>query len=163
MAADADFRRELWGSPLWRARWVAQSAAIHAANMVLVVALGAAISLLQPRRHPAAKRAGAKWSLYASVVMPVAVAAFSAVRAFALARGMTTIPLLPRTHPFDPAPLPLEIAVVAYTVWWSIGMAAGTFARSRSMPDAFGYAVALGLAYMLARILFPLGALEQLT
>lgn len=162
LLAYPDFWQVMWGPPRWRALWIAQSAATHAAHMALVVAIGIAVSLLQPWRHAAARRAGVKWSLYASAVMPLAVVAFVGAQAIAVVRAGSPAAAAALSQLRTASPMPLEIVVVAYLIWWSIGMAAGMFARSRSVPDAFGYAVALGVAYMLVRVLFPLGELEQL-
>jgi hypothetical protein len=140
--------------------WLAQSLFAWFILIVSLVATGALLSYLVPRRHQAAKLAGIKWSLYA---IPVLVFALAAWYGYHFARPGTFQSWWGTSYNLPPSPIPAWVLAVVYGAWWSVGMACNPFHARSSIPPLITFAALYAGAWAaITHLLFDAGALSFL-
>ncbi len=142
------------------ATWAVQSLLTWIIMLGTLPALGVALGVIWPARHPAARRAIAKWSLYATTVL---VLAFLGANAGPLANWCRAQFAASGPMIFHPKTPPALVVVLLYALWWARGVAANPYLRRRGVWVFFGHA-ALYLAVwrLLIVAFFPMWELQCL-
>jgi hypothetical protein len=142
------------------ATWVTQSLLAWIIMLATLPALGVALGVLWPGRHPAARRAIAKWSLYATTVL---VLAFVAANAWSLIHWWQSQAGAPGRIPLNPAAPPPIILALFYAFCWARGVAANLYLQHRGVWVFLGNAVLYLVVWLLLIVvLFPAWELECL-
>jgi len=147
--------------------WIAQSFLAWLIVMAPLPALGVALGAAVPGRHPAAKRAIARWSLYGAVlVLPLHVAHCTAKLAvWASATGSTGLMLAFTgiSRPFLAPSCPPTFLAVLYGLWWARGVSATPYLSQRRLPVFAAHAALFICVWLiLAKVLFPATELASL-
>lgn len=181
VAADLYWPRELaahlFGSPVgqlfWESEqpaagrlllWASQSLVAWLLVVAALPLLGVFLCAVGVARHRAAQLSLAKWSLYATMVVVPAFAASYVVQLawfWHLAMRQGAFPSLWQTPPLACQPLPL--LVLAYGVWWALGVAVNPYMRTRGNRVFLRCTTVFLLAWLvLTRLLFNMGLLREL-
>ncbi len=118
-------------------------------------AIGCGLAWLLPRRHPAARRAGLKWSLYL-VALPFWVFAVGATcyLAYLAQNGSVSGGMLGAEWEWPRAPL-YGVAFALYGLWWCVGMNAHPY-EPRGWGRLAAYAASfVGACVLLYYVVLP--------
>jgi len=148
-----DDQYEAGMTPAVMATWAAQSLLTWIIMLGTLPALGVALGVIWPGRHPAARRAIAKWSLYATTVL---VLAFLGANAGPLANWCRAQFAASGPMIFHPKTPPALVVVLLYALWWARGVAANPYLRRRGVWVFLGNAALYLAAWLLLTVvLFP--------
>jgi hypothetical protein len=151
--------------------WSTQSLLIWVAALGSLPLVGVALAIAMPGRHPAARRAMAKWSLYSFAgvsvglglvillsVVPTLVIVLASTGAIRINRA--------RWYGFVGNSLPfhwLTVWALLYGCWWAMGSAANPYLRRRGWAVFLGHALTyIAVWLVLAKVLFDPGELQAL-
>ena len=142
--------------------WFAQSLAAWAIVVVLPTAISAGLSAGVPGRHRAAKVGGIKWSLYLTSLHLVVLVGWYGYHSLHPPQAQAEWPFT-FTYTLPPPELPVMLLAGVYGAWWAAGMASNPYNRVRGIAPFLGFGLLYaGMWLLVARVLFPAGALEAL-
>ena len=114
--------------------WAVESFIAWLFVLCSLVAIGALLSAAVPGRHRAAKRAGVKWSLYATPVLLLSLAALHGWL-FVWLRSVQSPFGPPYYYEVAPPPVLFGLLANAYFFWWAWGIASCPYNRVRGSAD----------------------------
>jgi hypothetical protein len=151
--------------------WSTQSLVMWLAALSSFPLVGIALAIAAPGRHPAARRAIVKWSLYGFAGVSVGLGLMilvSVVPTLVIALASTgAIRInLARWYGFLGSTLPLHwltVWALLYGCWWAMGNAANPYLRRRGWAVFLAHALTyIAVWLILAKVLFDPGALQAL-
>jgi hypothetical protein len=141
--------------------WASQSLVAWIVGLAVFPLVGVLLAYAAPGRHPAARRAVAKWSLYASILLVPTFVLVNARQIMYWLSSLATVAIgfstgADRTWSLTPCAL-------IYGFWWAAGVAANPYLRRRG-PAVFAINFALYITswIVITRFLYPPGALGDL-
>ena len=145
------------------ALWTLHSVLAWLVVLGTLPALGAVLGAALPGRHPVAKRSIAKWSLYASHVIVVAVVICFVAGPLGSILRWASVPAPATCLLWFPTQPPLLLLAVPYGLWWASGVAVNPYLGTRGWKVFLVHSAAfLGAWLLLTRVVFAAGPLESL-